>query len=157
MADLFVCRATYVSKKETGTGVGSKIYSFVTTGFGTAESLAYAAVKKEANYAASAKVTSIKRKNMSKLDNATVGSGQQLYRATVHNLLHVTSNSNVSVSFVFPSSISADNGLDVQALTSEVRDYVKDKGYSWQDSGKNLTTVVFSLELKKRSAQKTKA
>jgi len=155
--DLFVCRATYSCKKEKGIGIGSKIYAFNTTGFGTAESLAYNAVKKESDYAAAAKVTSIKRKNRSALDNTTVGSGEYLYRCTARNLLHISSSRIVSVSFVFPSSVSPKNGLDIQALTAEVKSYIKDKGYSWQDSGKELTTVIFSLELYKKSVQKAKS
>lgn len=154
MADLFVCRATYTCKKEKGMGVNSKIYAFDTTGFGTAESLTYNAVKKESDYAASAKVTSIKRKNKSALDNLTVGSGEYLYRCTARNLLFVSKNTIVSKSFVFPSTVSPTNGLDIQALTEEVKSYIKNKGYSWQDSGKSLTTVTFSLELRKKSVQK---
>ena len=152
MADLYVCRVVYQSES----GIRSSVYTFKTTGFGTAESLGYAAVMKEPDYVRGRKVTSIKRKNISDLDNLSVGDGQYLYRATIKNLKRVYDDSSldkyVRVSFVFPSSVyPSTNGLDIQQLTEDVKAHISNNpNYSWSNDSGHESDVIFSYEKGKK-------
>lgn len=147
MADLFICRATFTTAKgETGKfGKSSAMYAFQTNGFAQAESLAYAKVRKEATYHSNAKVTSIKRKNLSELDTVATKEGMYLYRASVRKIKKISNDKYYNLSFVFLSAANpAENPQ--QQLLEEIKPYIAEKGYTFEEG---VSSATFSYELSK--------
>jgi hypothetical protein len=158
MAEVYVCRVAYKVSVNSKTQVKTATYLYETTSFAKAEALATAAIKKafaDDSTFSFEKVKSIKRKNISSLDVTTPEDGEVLYRATLTNLLQVTSEKEQYVSISFLFSAPAEDMSDSDLKEKVVARLTAVGGYVWvdtvTDTRKYLTDGSYSLEMGKKS------
>lgn len=166
MIDNYVCRVQY----NNGSGTSSKVYLFKTSNFGSAESLALAAGRKEANYVSSIWCSSIKRKYQNgKLDKVVyTPTYTKLYRCTLAGVYNELTTKPENISFLFcytPEATDAELLNYITGGTVDGEGHVEfnltDARYVLvtQDNAATLnlpaTAVKFTFELGRKSRNRT--